>query len=302
MPQPDDLLVLLEVARTGSFVAAGGALGLDHTTVSRRIRRLETDLGQPVVIRSAAGCTPTEVGRGLLDAAERIERALRSVQDLRDPDASADPAGLVRITAPDAFGSLIVSPALARLHRRFPGLRTELVTRTHSPIQGVGSDLEIGVGPVGSTGTGLLELAPYSLGLWATPSYLAESGTPTEIRELAGHSLVYYVDSLLRVSDLDLVRRLFPRGIADLGSTSVFAQTEATAAGGGIGLLPNFLAGRHPALRRLLHAEIDVVLAFHVAVAPAILRRPATSAVLQAIRQEALARREELLPGTTSDS
>ncbi|MBM9468016.1 LysR family transcriptional regulator [Nakamurella leprariae] len=300
MTRADDLVVLLEVARAGSFVGAAAMLGVDHTTVARRISALERDLGRSVVIRGAGGCTVTDLGRDLLDSAERIERALADVGE-RAGDAGSGRSsnsltGLVRIAAPEAFGARFVAPVVARLHRRHRGLQVELVTATRPLVQGVGSDIEIGVGLPASPRIETVPLTEYCLGIYASAEYLADRGRPTRTGELAGHSLIYYVDSLLRVDDLQLLRDLFPGGGAEISSTSVHAQLQSALAGGGIAMLPAFLADREPGLQRILPAEVSVVLQFRALLAPRVLRRPAATAVLDAIRREVAARRAELLP------
>ena len=298
MTRPDDLLMLLEAARYRSFAAVGAALGIEHTTVSRRITALERDLGGPVVIRTPGGCTLTDLGLDLLESAERIERTMADVNrratSPHDPPSSL--TGLVRVAAPEGFGSCFVAPLAARLHRAHRKLRIEVVTATRPLVQGVGSDIEVGVGHPASPRVRTHLLTPYALGLYATDDYLAAAGHPQSREDLAGHSLVYYVDSLLRVDDLDLLDRFLSGGTPDIGSTSVYAQLEATVAGGGIGVLPHFLAVRRPTLRRVLADQVDIALQFRVALAPRALRRPAASAVLQMLQQEVAERRHELLP------
>lgn len=298
MARADDLLLLLEVARYGSFAAVGAALGMEHTTVSRRITNLERDLAGPVVIRSPGGCTLTDLGLDLLESAEKIERTMAAVT--RRATSPHEPAtsltGLVRVTAPEGFGTCFVAPVAARMHRAHRSLRVELVTGTRPLVQGVGSDIEVGVGYPASPRLETHLLAPYSLGLYATDEYLAATGCPESREDLAHHSLVYYVDSLLRVDDLDLLDRFLSGGTADIGSTSIHAQLAATAAGGGIGLLPHFLALRQPTLRRVLAGQVDVELQFRVALAPRTLRRSAAAAVLQMLQREVAERRHELRP------
>ena len=133
MVRPDDLLVLLEVARSGTFSAAGAALGIDHSTASRRINALESELGQPVLTRSAHGCEVTEFGTGLLERAERIERAMADIRPA-ETSATAGPlhSGLVRILAPEAFGACFVAPVLASC-RNAPG--TLRARADHSHVQ-----------------------------------------------------------------------------------------------------------------------------------------------------------------------
>ncbi len=299
MAGPNDLLILLEVARCGTFAAAGAAMGVEHTTVSRRISALEKDLGAPVVVRTARGCVLTEFGSSLLDGAERIEQAMMSLAELSAAPgrATAALAGLVRVAAPEGFGACFVAPAMARVHRNHPAVTLELVTATRPLVQGVGADIEIGVGEPASKRVEAFTLASYTLGLYAADDYLRRHRRPRSRAELVEHSLIYYIDSLLRVNDLDLIDQLFPGGSVQIGSTSVHAQIQVALAGGGIGILPNFLAGRVAGLSRVLATEVDVPLNFTAVLAPRALRRPAATEMLRELRAEVAARGDELRPG-----
>src|SRR3954470_14737331 len=75
----DDLLVLLAVGRSGRFVSAADELGLNHTTIPRRIAALELPLGGGVLARAAGGWELTDLGRAALAAAESIESAVHSL-------------------------------------------------------------------------------------------------------------------------------------------------------------------------------------------------------------------------------
>jgi DNA-binding transcriptional LysR family regulator len=302
MLKPDDLLVLLEVARSGTLSAAGAALGIDHSTVSRRLSALETELGQPVLSRSAHGSEVTDFGRALLDRAERIEQAMVGIRDVDAPVNADHPqfSGLVRVLAPEAFGACFVAPVLARMHHDHPAVNLELVTATRPLVQGAGADIEIGVGEPVSRRIETFTLADYTLGLYAAPHYLAAHGAPTSVADLADHSLIYYIDALLRVSDLDLIDQLFPQGAVNIGSTSVHAQAAATRAGGGLGVLPNFLVHGDNQLIRLLPEEVSIELHLTAAVAPRVLRRPAAVEVMRRIQREVTVRRRELWPNRPS--
>ena len=78
-PSPDDLLVLLAVARAGRYTAAAAELGLNHTTIARRIGALEDALGGRVLARGAAGWVLTPLGEHAITAAEGVERAIGSL-------------------------------------------------------------------------------------------------------------------------------------------------------------------------------------------------------------------------------
>ena len=301
MLRSDDLLVLLEVARSGTFSGAASALALDHSTVSRRVTAMEAELGKPVVIRTAHGCDVTEFGRTLLERAERIEQAMAEIRGLDTPALSGRPtlSGLVRVLAPEAFGACFVAPVMAQMHRDFEGVTLELVTATRPLVQGSGADIEIGVGDPVSRRIDSFRLADYTLGMYASREYLSAKGEPTTVSDLGQYPLIYYIDALLRVSDLDLIDRLFPSGAVQIGSTSVHSQLAATRAGGGIGVLPNFLAAPDPALVRLLPDQVRVDLHFSAALAPKVLRRAAAVEVMQRIQEEVRNRRAELMPETS---
>jgi len=293
-PNPDDLLILLAVSRSGKFTTAAQALGLNHTTVSRRIAALEKALGGRVLARAAGGWEVTELGAEAVLVAERIETAVGA---LGPSDGAPDPiTGVVRMTATDGFSAYIAAPAVARLRRDHPGLSVEIVTVTRRALQQrSGLDIEVVVGTPQVHRAEAIRLGEYRLGMYASRTYLAANGTPRSIEELTQHQLVYFVDSMLQVDDLDAPRRLVPSMRDGLSSTNVFVHVEATRAGAGVGFLPCFMADRHPDLVRLLPSDFAELLPYWMVLRPDSMRRPAVAAVVQALREETERRREELL-------
>lgn len=285
-PKSDDLLVLLAVARAGRFSAAAAQLGIDHTTVSRRITALEEALGGRVLAQGAAGWEPTALGHRAMDAAGRIEQA---VSELARPGQRPDPvAGVVRMSATDGFSAYIAAPAIARLRARHPRLSVEILTVTRQALQHrSGLDIEVVVGRPHTERAHTVELGSYALGMYATPAYLAAAGTPRTVEELMTHPLVYFVDTILQVDDLDLPRRLVPQMRDSLTSTNVFVHVEATRAGAGIGLLPCFMADQHADLVRLLPEKFNEHLPYWMVVRPDSLRIAAVRAVADSLQQQA---------------
>ncbi|MDR6437717.1 DNA-binding transcriptional LysR family regulator [Paenarthrobacter nicotinovorans] len=293
-PNPDDLLIFLAVSRSGKFTTAAQALGLNHTTVSRRIAALEKALGGRVLARAAGGWEVTELGAEAALVAERIEAAVGS---LGPSDTAPDPiTGVVRMTATDGFSAYVAAPAVARLRREHPGLSVEIVTVTRRALQQrSGLDIEVVVGTPQVHRAEAIRLGEYRLGMYASRAYLADKGTPESVEELTQHQLVYFVDSMLQVDDLDAPRRLVPTMRDGLSSTNVFVHVEATRAGAGVGFLPCFMADRHPDLVRLLPSDFAELLPYWMVLRPDSMRRPAVAAVVQALREETEQRREELL-------
>src|SRR3954451_7085743 len=104
-PSADDLLVLLALGRTGRYNTAAEELGLNHTTISRRIAALERSVGGRVLARVAGGWELTELGRDALSAAEAVEAAVRSLT--LDAAGERMLEGVVRISATDGFSAYI---------------------------------------------------------------------------------------------------------------------------------------------------------------------------------------------------
>lgn len=287
----DDLLVLLAVGRSGRYVTAADELGINHTTIARRIAALERALGGRLLTRVGGGWELTELGRAALGAAETVEAAVRSLGS--DEQALE---GVVRLSATDGFSAYIAAPAAAAVRRRHPRVAVEIVATTRRVSQQrSGLDIEIVVGEPQVHRATALHLGDYRLALYGATDYLAEHGRPGTVAALADHPLVYFVDSMLSVDDLDLARTVAPMMRESVTSTNVFVHVEATRAAAGIGLLPCFMADRHPDLVRLLADEVSVQLGYWLVTRPETLRRPEVSAVVDALRARMTEQRDVLL-------
>ncbi|MGW9269900.1 LysR substrate-binding domain-containing protein [Microbacterium sp. NPDC055599] len=298
-PRADDLLVLLAVARTGRYTSAATHLGLDHTTVARRIAALEDAFGGRVVAQSASGWELTDLGRTAAETGGRIEAALSQLDD-GGGDTPDPVAGVVRMSATDGFSAYIAAPAIADLRLEHPRLTVEIVAATRRAAEHrAGLDLEVVVGAPQTRRAHAVKLGTYTLGMYASRDYLARTGTPATREELERHRLVYFVDSMLQVDALDLPRRLVPGMQDGLTSTNVFVHVEATRAGAGIGLLPCFAADRHDDLVRLLPSVFAEKLPYYMVARPESLRLPAVAALADALRARTRASRA-MLDGLTA--
>ncbi|MBD0322407.1 MAG: LysR family transcriptional regulator [Aldersonia sp.] len=286
-------MVLLAVGRSGRYSAAAENLGLNHTTVSRRITALERALGGRVLTRGGAGWELTDLGRDALAAAESVESALRALVSGSERD---NLEGVVRVSATDGFSAFIAAPAAARVQRVHPKLAVELVATTRRASQRrSGFDLEVVVGQPQVHRAEALRLGDYRLGLYASRTYLDSRATPNDVAELAEHPLVYFIDSMLQVDELDLAHSVAPAMRRSVTSTNVFVHVEATRAAAGIGLLPCFMADRHSDLVRVLPDAVNVRLSYWMVARTETLRRPQVAAVVTAIRDTLQERRGMLL-------
>ncbi|MGR0320066.1 LysR family transcriptional regulator [Agromyces sp. ZXT2-3] len=291
-PSADDLIVLLAVAREGRFTSAAERLGLNHTTIARRIDALEQALGGHVLSRGAAGWVLTPLGEHALAAAEDVERAMRRLS----PDDAPALAGIVRLSATDGFSGFIAAPAMAALRERHPDVSLEIVTaQRRAAQQRVGVDLEVVVGRPHVQRAEAIHLGDYVLGLYASRALLARDGVPSSTADLEGAPLVYFIESMLQVDALDEARRS-TRGMVDaVASTNVYVHVAATRAGAGYGLLPAFLADAHDDLVRLLPDEVEERLPYWLVCRPEALRQPTAVAFIAALRARMAEAREALL-------
>ena len=287
----DDLLILLAVARSGRFTAAGQQLGLNHTTIARRIAALEAQLGGRVLTREEGVWELTPLGTRALTAAEDVERALGGL-DTHD-DARVE--GLIRLSATDGFSGFVAAPAMAALQERHPDVRLEIITGTRQASQQrAGADLEVVVGRPQVRRARAVHLADYALGLYASRDYLRRHPAPTAVEDLAGKPLVYFIESMLHVDSLDDARRAVPGMTDAVASTNVYVHVDATRGGAGFGLLPAFLADPHDDLVRVL-PDVEERLPYWLVARPEALRQPAVAAFLEALQERLTAVRPELL-------
>jgi DNA-binding transcriptional LysR family regulator len=121
----DDVRIFLAVYRRKTIAAAATRLGVDGSTVSRRLAALEHDLGEQLFERTREGLHPARAAERVVAAAEAMEAAhARLARDATDPERLAE--GVVRIATAPGLSSSFVAPALPRLRKQYPRITIEL--------------------------------------------------------------------------------------------------------------------------------------------------------------------------------
>ncbi|WP_182087288.1 LysR family transcriptional regulator [Aureimonas sp. ME7] len=248
----DDVRVFLAVARAGQILAASRRLSLNHATVGRRLDALERELGAKLFERRPNGCELTGEGTAFLQSAERIE-----AETLRARSAvgggNLDLNGTVRIGAPDGFGTAFLAPRLGALLRRHPNLTLQLVPVSRAfSLSRREADIAITVERPTQGRLVARRLVSYALAAFASRDYLDRYGRPESPQDLANHSLVGHVEDLLYSASLQYAAEFAGGWQSRLEISSALGQTEAVAAGLGIGILHTFIAARRPELERVL--------------------------------------------------
>lgn len=255
----NDMRYFLELARRGKLAAAALRLGVDHTTVSRRIAALEKELGVSLFDRENRSYKLNEDGRRLLSYAERMEANSIALLDEVAPVA-AGPVGTVRLSTPEAFGSQFLVRHCMGFRQRNPGITLELVAETRSlNLSRREADAAITLAEP-SHGRIVSERAGvYRLRLYAAPSYLQQHAPIVSLADLKHHQFIWYVDDLLPVPELQMLDKTISDPNVIFRTTSVTGQANAAEAGLGIALLPCYLADRMKALTPVLPSEISIL-------------------------------------------
>lgn len=294
LPSPDDLLILLTVARLGRFTAVAEALETTHTTVSRRIAALDRQLGGRTLARTTSGWELTDLGRHALRAAEAIESSLTTLKS-EVSQRGESVAGVVRVHVSDAFGAHIAGPAVVNLQRDHPRLKVELLSATRRASRNrSGVDLEVVAGRVEDSRAEVMVLCEYVLRLYASPDYLQAEGSPSSLSELGRHRFVSYVDSELQVAELDYRSTGLPVPSAAFQATSIFAQLQAVRAAGGIGMLPSYVVHGDDGFVPVLADSFERRITYSAVARPESLRSPGVQAVIGAFLAETRLRRTAL--------
>jgi len=236
----DDLRIFLAAARIGSLSGAAGRLRLDAATVGRRVARLEVALKSTLFIRSAGGLELTASGTRLLESAHDAEAAMLIAARTGEDDIVG---GAIRISASEGFGGAIIAPTLPALRRRWPALRVELAANPGF-LSASKREVDMAVTLSAPANARLVvePLTDYQLTLYASADYLKRTGAPTTLQELEAHDLVGYVDDLIYAPELRYLDEIQLNLRPAIASSSIRAQRDIIAAGGGIGVLPCFLA------------------------------------------------------------
>jgi DNA-binding transcriptional LysR family regulator len=195
------LKVFTRVAAAGSFSAAGRAMGLSQTMVTKHVAALEARLGVKLFHRSTRRLSITEAGRNYLEASERILADI----DAADAAVAADrvePRGLLRLNAPVTFGARQIAPLLAEFAQSHPLVTVELGLNDRLvDLAEEGWDLAIRIGSLSDSSLIARRLAPFRTVVCAAPAYLKARGRPRTVQDLAEHNCLGYTLSRLTGAD-----------------------------------------------------------------------------------------------------
>lgn len=256
----DDLRIFLAVARAESLSGAGRRLGLDASTMGRRIARLEAATGSTLFLKTPQGYALTEEGARLMAPAEAAEQAVTAAAEATRHEAGI--AGQLRIGAPDGCANYLLPQIARQLCDAHPGLEVQIVALPRVfNLSKREADMAIGVSPPETGRLVVQRLADYRLHLAAHRDYLAASPPLTSRADLRHHRLIGYIPDLIFDRELDYLAETGVEA-ASITSNSVSVQMQTIRAGAGLGIVHDFAIPFTPGVVPVLTDEISLTRSF----------------------------------------
>lgn len=254
-PSLDLLQVFSAVAEQRSFTKAAKKLGRDKSQVSRLVRSLEQQLGAALLLRTTRAVELTAEGEALLgQVAPHLAALASAVASV--PDRDAAPSGEVVLTSTPDLGRAVLAPLLVtfRARHRLVSVRL-LLSNEVQAIGAAGVELAVRVGKPGGNSVVARRVGELSAGFFAAPGYLERRGVPRRVEELSKHDGLWPVP---------------PRGQRAFGPGALSGRpalecadfgllAEVARCGGGVALLPTFLAARDLAAGALVRVLPEVL-------------------------------------------
>ncbi|MBC3196495.1 LysR family transcriptional regulator [Pseudomonas poae] len=242
--------VYVKVVESGSMTAAAQACGLSTTMVGNHLRALEQRLGVSLLKRTTRKQSLTEFGGQYYQRCLEVLGLVADSEHLAEQAHSEIPKGTLRITAPPAFGTERLAPALSEFSRRYPLIKLYVVlSNERMDLIDSGFDVAIRLGELETPGLIARPLQDYTITLCASPDYLARQGTPQTPEDLRQHDCLAFAypatddwrnaDKLWRMTGAEGEIEVEVSGSLILNSSQGLRQ--AAVHGMGIVMLPDAL-------------------------------------------------------------
>lgn len=248
----DDLRVFLAVATHGSHARAARSLGVDPTTMGRRIVALEESLETRLLVRTPSGLVPTPAGRALLVRAARVEQEmLASERELRGRDARLE--GSVVVTAGDGISALLLAPWLLELRQEHPGLSLDLRSDNATlDMSRREADIAIRLSRPRESSLIAAKVGRLTFGVYGSERYFARRGRPRTTADLSTHDWIAWDARLVGAPQSRWLLRHVPSSRVMFRANTTAVLTAACAIGHGLAVLPKLVGAQDHRLLPIL--------------------------------------------------
>ena len=251
----NDLRYLLALARQKTLAGAARELGVEHSTVSRRIAALEATLGAKVFSRTPEGFVLTEAGQQVLPLAEQAEVALQAIERRAKEDGKI--AGTVKLATSEILARFLID-RLRALRARHPGLVIEVLVG-NQPVDLARREADLAVRAMRTDNPDLLvrKLVEAGWSVYAAKGYVELRGRPVD-EDLTGHDLIAFEDSMKNTPGGLWAAEHAAGANVVMRAGNVSTAFNAGLAALGVVALPCFVADVEPTLERLTPRVIGV--------------------------------------------
>ena len=249
----NDVPLFIRIVETGSLSAVAEELGIQRSSVSRALARLEQSVGVRLLQRTTRKLVVTDAGQLFFD---RVRGAVAGLGDAIDAvrEFGGEPRGVVRMTAPPDAQQIGIGDAIAAFARRYPAIQLELsLSARVVDLVGEGFDLAVRAGRLADSSLIARKVGESRMMLFASPSYLEEMGEPRTLAELARHRHILYRARAGKAA----LRMTGPKGeetievAGNISADDMAFLQHACIAGAGIALLPIELARKAASIDQL---------------------------------------------------
>ena len=265
----NDLRFMLSVADEGSTISAARSLGVNQSTVQRRLAELEARVGHRLFERLPSGYRLTDFGAAVLPHAQNVAVAIENfVQAIEDQGRAV--ASVVRVTCPEPIAfRLTQSGLLDKFHATYPGLKIEFVlTDKYVDLAKGEADVALRSGDTEDNVLLGRKIADSLWALYASKSYVDQHGAPASIDNLADHPLIGFEDSMTKHRTVSWLKEVAPSAKYAARNTSVLGLIYAAKASVGVAPLPMSLGDAEPDLVRVLGPIPELTRAWRILTHP----------------------------------
>jgi len=293
----NDLRYFLEVARAGRYLTAAKRMGVNHTTVSRRIAALEDALQTPLFESDEKGLHLTPAGEAVLPLAQQCEDiAVLTKERVASDQRSL--SGNLRIGAPDGLGNLFIANQLTQFVHRNPDLNLRLVPVPQNlNLIKREVDIAITLEPSERRDIHCKKLTDYQLFLYVSREYLQNNDVDLEdIQSIKQHPFAGYIPDILYTEQLGFNRLIDDQLIERFQGATVMSQFQFIANGGGFGVLPHFMVQDDPRFVQVLPDQIHFVRSYWILTPLELRRRANVRSISTELEQLIAQHRDQFLP------
>ncbi len=245
----NDLRYFVEVAHKGRLLTVAKRLGVNHTTVARRITALENALEVKLFEQDESGYHLTEVGENLLPLAQQMEDISELAKE-RAQLSGQSLSGNIRIGAPDGFGNSFLAEQITEFLIENTGLTVELlpVPLTHNLLK---REVDLYITFEESTNKNIFcrKITDYKLYLYTSKKFIEANNIDLKnIDEITKAPFASYVDDILYTEHLSFNKHIKSNLNNQFQSSTFNAQQQFVANGGGVGVLAYYMACKDPRL------------------------------------------------------